>query len=95
MITCLSILCFAGISLVLFYCDFIGSEQHFLAEKIEHLSPLYAVLYIQYHSITMFNFCNVQGVDTDATVLCSPPNCIHCIHGHSGLVGWMLMHTDV
>ena len=26
-----------------FYCDFIGSEQHFLAEKIEHLSPLYAV----------------------------------------------------
>ena len=43
MITCVSISGFAGISLVLFYCDFIGSEQHFLPEKIEHLSPLYAV----------------------------------------------------
>ena len=32
-----------GFSLVMFYWDFIGSEKHFLPDKIEHLSPLYAV----------------------------------------------------
>ena len=42
-ITCVSIFCFAGTSLVLFYCDFIGSEQHFLPEKIEHLSLLLVI----------------------------------------------------
>ena len=29
--------------MVLFYWDFIGSKQHSFAERIEHLSPLYAV----------------------------------------------------
>ena len=33
-IMCLSIFCFAGISLVLSYCDFIGSEQYFLPKKL-------------------------------------------------------------